>query len=99
MLGLGFAAATKATWVVGFLLGATGSYKLARRWFPPAVALVASLAFTYAPYHLSQIYVRAALAEFMALVRVALGRPGVRSRCGMTRARDERRSPRSGWPR
>jgi hypothetical protein len=29
--------------------------------------LVASLAFTYAPYHLSQIYVRAALAEFMAL--------------------------------
>ena len=67
LLGLGFAAATKATWVVGFFLGATGSYKLARRWFPPAAALVASLAFTYAPYHLSQIYVRAALAEFMAL--------------------------------
>lgn len=67
LLGLGFAAATKATWIVGFLLGATGSYKLARRWFKPSVALIASLAFTYAPYHLSQIYVRAALAEFMAL--------------------------------
>ncbi len=67
LLGFGFAAATKATWIVGFLLGATGSYKLARRWFGPAAALVVSLAFTYAPYHLSQIYVRAALAEFMAL--------------------------------
>jgi hypothetical protein len=67
LLGFGFAAATKATWIVGFLLGATGSYKLARRWVGPAAALVASLAFTYAPYHLSQIYVRAALAEFMAL--------------------------------
>jgi hypothetical protein len=67
LLGFGFAAATKATWVVGFLLGATGSYRLARRWFSPTAALIASLAFTYAPYHLSQIYVRAALAEFMAL--------------------------------
>ncbi len=67
LLGLGFAAATKMTWAVGFLLGAAGSYRLARRWFTPAVALVASLAFTYAPYHFSQIYVRAALAEFMAL--------------------------------
>jgi hypothetical protein len=67
LLGFGFAAATKATWIVGFLLGATGSYKLARRWFSPTAALIASLAFTYAPYHLSQVYVRAALAEFMAL--------------------------------
>jgi hypothetical protein len=67
LLGFGFAAATQATWIVGFLLGATGSYKLARRWLSPSAALVASLAFTYAPYHLSQIYVRAALAEFMAL--------------------------------
>lgn len=67
LLGLGFAAATKATWALGFLLGAAGSYRLARRWFTPAVALVAGLAFTYAPYHFAQIYVRAALAEFMAL--------------------------------
>ncbi len=66
LLGLGFAAATKATWALGFLLGAAGTYRLSRRWFSPAVALVAGLAFTYAPYHLSQIYVRAALAEFMA---------------------------------
>ena len=67
LLGMGFAAAIKATWALGFLLGAAGAYRLARCWFKPAIALVASLAFTYAPYHLSQIYVRAALAEFMAM--------------------------------
>ncbi len=67
LLGMGFAAAIKATWALGFLVGAAGAYRLARCWFRPAIALVASLAFTYAPYHLSQIYVRAALAEFMAL--------------------------------
>lgn len=67
LLGLGFAAAIKATWALGFLLGGVGLYRLARRWFSPAASLVASLAFTYAPYHLLQIYVRSALAEFMAL--------------------------------
>ena len=67
LLGLGFVAATKATWALGFILGALGTYRLARRWWGPAAGLVASVAFTYAPYHLVQIYVRAALAEFMAL--------------------------------
>ena len=67
LLGMGFATAIKATWALGFLVGATGVYRLARCWFRPAIAVVASLAFTYAPYHLSQIYVRAALAEFMAM--------------------------------
>ncbi len=67
LLGLGFVAATKATWALGFILGALGTYRLARRWWGPAAGVVASVAFTYAPYHLVQIYVRAALAEFMAL--------------------------------
>lgn len=67
LLGLGIAAALKATWALGFVLGALGAYRLARRWWGPTAGLIASLAFTYAPYHLVQIYVRAALAEFMAL--------------------------------
>ncbi len=67
LLGLGFTAAVKATWALGFIVGALGAYRLARRWWGPAAGLVASLAFTYAPYHLVQIYVRAALAEFIAL--------------------------------
>mgnify|MGYP000874624056 CR=1 FL=1 len=70
LLGLGFTAAIKATWAVGFLLGGLGMYRLARRWWGEAAGLIASVAFTYAPYHLVQIYVRAALAEFMALAVV-----------------------------
>jgi hypothetical protein len=67
LLGMGFTAAVKATWALCFLVGAAGMYRLARRWWGPAAALTAALAYTYAPYHLVQIYVRAALAEFAAL--------------------------------
>jgi hypothetical protein len=67
LLGLGFTAAVKATWALCFVVGAAGMYRLARRWWGPAAALTAALAYTYAPYHLVQIYVRAALAEFAAL--------------------------------
>jgi 6-pyruvoyl-tetrahydropterin synthase related domain len=67
LLGMGFTAAIKATWALCFLVGAAGMYRLARRWWGPAAALTAALAYTYAPYHLVQIYVRAALAEFAAL--------------------------------
>jgi hypothetical protein len=67
LLGLGFTVAVKATWAFSFLLGGLGMYALARRWWGRAAALVAALAYTYAPYHLAQIYVRGALAEFVAL--------------------------------
>jgi hypothetical protein len=67
LLGLGFTAAVKATWALCFILGALGMYRLARRWWGPGAGLVASVAYTYTPYHLAQIYVRAALAEFAAL--------------------------------
>lgn len=67
LLGLGFAAAVKVTWAVGFLAGALGMYRLVRRWWGPAAGVIAGLAFTYAPYRLVQIYVRAALAEFISL--------------------------------
>ncbi len=67
LLGLGFTAAVKATWALGFLLGAWGVYRLARRWWGPAAALAAAAAFAYAPYRLVQIYVRGDLAEFIAL--------------------------------
>jgi hypothetical protein len=67
LLGFGLTAAVKLTWALGFLLGAAGMYRLARRWWGPAAGLIAALAFTYAPYHLVQIYVRGALAEFLAL--------------------------------
>ena len=67
LLGFGLTVAVKLTWAFGFLLGAAGMYRLARRWWGPAAGLIAALAYTYAPYHLVQIYVRGALAEFLAL--------------------------------
>jgi hypothetical protein len=67
LLGFGLTVAVKLAWAFGFLLGAAGMYRLARRWWGPAAGLIAALAYTYAPYHLVQIYVRGALAEFLAL--------------------------------
>jgi len=67
LLGFGFTIAVKLAWLLFFGIGAVGMYRVARRWWGPSAALVAGLAYTYAPYHLVQIYVRAALAEFAAL--------------------------------
>ncbi len=72
LLGLGFTAAVKAGWALGFLFGGWGMYLLLRRWFGRgpagcAAALVGGLLYVYAPYHLLNIYVRAAYAEFSAM--------------------------------
>lgn len=72
LLGLGFTAAVKAAWALGFLAGGWGMFLLLRRWFGRgpagrAAALVGGLIYVYAPYHLLTIYVRAAFAEFSAL--------------------------------
>lgn len=76
LLGLGITQAVKAAWAVSFLLSAWGMYGLVRRWaltWPGGgklsaagaaqAGLLAALLFVYAPYHLVDIYVRAALAE------------------------------------
>jgi hypothetical protein len=72
LLGLGFTAAVKAAWALGFLFGGWGMFLFLRRWFGRgpagrAAALVGGLLYVYAPYHLLTIYVRAAFAEFSAL--------------------------------
>jgi hypothetical protein len=67
LLGFGLVGAVKLAWAFWFIVGALGIYRLARRWWGTGPALVASLAYTYAPYHLVDIYVRAAYAEFAAL--------------------------------
>ncbi len=63
----GVVASTKATFAIGFLLGAAGVYAYARALWGKPVALLAAVVYTFLPYHLLNIFVRAALAEFMAM--------------------------------
>jgi hypothetical protein len=77
LLGAGFTAAVKLTWITGILLSGVGMYRLLLHWSeaPPRVpgrsaidaarlaAVAAALLYVYAPYHLLDVYVRGALNE------------------------------------
>lgn len=72
LLGFGIVTAVKLAWVVGFLASAWGMYALVRAWLGPGVAgraggLVAGLLYVFIPYHLLDIYVRAAFAETLLM--------------------------------
>ena len=66
LIGFGIAAAMKMTWAVAFILSGVTMYRFARKLWGPGPGLIAGLLYVYAPYHLVNIYVRAALAEFFA---------------------------------
>ncbi len=82
-LGAGLTTAVKLTWALGFLVSAWGMYTLVLAWLDRtdplltqpggsrprhrAAALVAGLVYVYAPYHLAEIYVRAALNDTLLL--------------------------------
>ncbi len=68
--GFGYLWATKLTQVIGFLAAAAAMYGLAwRLWRNRASAFLAALAYTYAPFHLVNVYVRGdSLSEFYAFV-------------------------------
>jgi hypothetical protein len=115
-LGAGLTTAVKLTWALGFLVSAWGMYTLVRVWLDRTdaiptgpggspsrhrtAALVAGLLYVYAPYHLAEIYVRAALNDTLLMawfpwVFLAFDRliaPG-----GRAAAID--RGSAAGWPR
>lgn len=68
-LGFDSVTAVKLTQALGFLAAGGGMYGLARRWFADRwAALLASAAYTTAPFHLVNVYVRGdSLAEFWAM--------------------------------
>lgn len=68
-LGFTFVQSIELAQLAGFLFAAWGMFILARRWFATDWAgLLASVAYTVAPFHLVNIYVRGdSLAEFWAM--------------------------------
>jgi hypothetical protein len=75
LFGLSTLASIKATQTLGFVLAGAFTYRLARRMGArPGGALLASAAYTLAPFHLVNVYVRGdALSEFWAMALI----PGV----------------------
>lgn len=67
-LGLGIIAPLKLTQLLGFLVAAAGMYLLGHDvWRSRAAGLLAAVAYTYAPFHLVNVYVRGdSLGEFWA---------------------------------
>ena len=63
LVGLGVIGSLKGAIVVVMLLAAAGMYLYARLLLDPPSALVAAAAYTYAPYHLLDLYVRKAFSE------------------------------------
>ena len=68
LLGADAIAATKLVLATGLVASALGLYAFARLYLDRLPALVAALVYAYLPYHLLDLYVRAALAEFLAFV-------------------------------
>ncbi|MFN3981616.1 MAG: hypothetical protein ACK4SA_14660 [Caldilinea sp.] len=71
-LGFSFTDAVKAVFAISIIASAGAMYAFVRSWLGRPAALLAALAYTYAPYHLLNLYVRANLAESMAFVWLPL---------------------------
>ncbi len=70
LLPLSLQASVKATFILTILLSAWGMWFFVRGWLGERAALVAAVAYVYVPYHLFDIYVRAAMGEALALALI-----------------------------
>ena len=68
LLGIDPALALKLVFATGLVASALGMYIFARLHLGRSGALVAAIVYAYLPYHLVDLYVRGALAEFLAFV-------------------------------
>ena len=67
LLGAGILGAVKITWVLATILAGVSMYQLGKRLWGVGPGFIAGLLYMVVPYHLVNIYVRAAFAEFVAL--------------------------------
>jgi hypothetical protein len=68
LLGINGALALKLVFATGLIAAALAMYLFARVYWDRGAALVAAVAYAYLPYHLVDLYVRGAVAEFLAFV-------------------------------
>jgi len=72
LLGFDFVDSTKIVFALSLMLSGMTMFLFARRLMGPQAALVAGLMYVYVPYHLADVYVRAALSESFGLIFVPL---------------------------
>jgi hypothetical protein len=76
--GLGFEESVKAVLGLSVLLSGLAMYGFVRSWLGRNAGLVAAVAYMAIPYHLVDVYVRAAMAESVALIFLPLALWGFR---------------------
>ncbi len=76
--GLDFEASVKAVLALSVILSGLAMYGFARSWLGRGAGLVAAVAYMTIPYHLVDIFVRAAMAESVALAFLPLALWGFR---------------------
>ena len=72
LVGFDFVDATKIVFGLAVVLSGVAMYLFVKRLMGPRAALVAGLMYVFVPYHLADIYVRAALSETFGLIFVPL---------------------------
>ena len=70
--GVSYTAAVESIFGLSIVAAAGAMYGFVRSWAGTAGAMIAGLVYTYVPYHLLNLYVRANLAESMAFVWLPL---------------------------
>jgi len=72
LLGLGFVSAVKSVFALSLLFSGVTMFLFVRRIMGSRAGLLAGLVYIYIPYHIVDIYVRASLAESLALAFLPL---------------------------
>ncbi len=78
LLPLSLEGAVEGMLILSILFSAWSMWFFVRDWLGERAALVAAIAYVYVPYHLVDIYVRAAMAESLALAMLPLALWGAR---------------------
>ncbi len=67
LVGLSILTSLKLSYLVATIIGFWGAFKLGSKLINKSGGLIAATAFTLAPYHAVNLFVRGALAEYLAL--------------------------------